>query len=361
MLPKSAVDRILNYPYASNDQSIFVKYIKNICRYIIDLIPTTISPNVITTTGLCLVLFSTIIQHVFVSVYSALFAALSLFIYQLLDDLDGMQGKRTNMYNNPTTEIFDHGCDSINMVLTVLNVISIFGINYYLSVLLLLSSLTIFYMPTWEHRHTGVMNFRSGGANPTESLLMTQLSFVLAALFPSIKCYTVHLIITLGVFFTALKCIRDSFNTINKPDAVNTLIPLIVTYIYGAFVVYHEQNILLITIPWLTATLELIWAEITYLNYNLVPFLCILSLQITLKSYSLILTVPLYMYQFLTHVWEVCYYYKMPHWYSLQPVLEHHNSTCHANGNDNPCNIRQPDKVLHKRYISKNQALKKYH
>lgn len=40
--------------------------------------------------------------------------------YEFFDALDGQQGKRVGMYTNATTELFDHGCDSITTVLSAI-------------------------------------------------------------------------------------------------------------------------------------------------------------------------------------------------------------------------------------------------
>ena len=42
-----------------------------------------------------------------------LMAAVSIFLYQTCDALDGAQGRRTGQ-DFPTEEIFDHGCDSVS-------------------------------------------------------------------------------------------------------------------------------------------------------------------------------------------------------------------------------------------------------
>jgi len=53
------------------------------------------------------------------------------------------------------------------------------------SLVLLISAICIFYFPTWEHLNTGVMIFREGPLNPTESLVMSQLSFLITAFYPN--------------------------------------------------------------------------------------------------------------------------------------------------------------------------------
>lgn len=119
IISNHAIDRIKNYSYSGKDLSFISKYYYPICNFIIKYIPIFVSPNLITLFGLFTVISSTISLLYFsflpISI-RYIICGISLFIYQLCDTIDGLQGKRTGMYYNPTTELFDHGCDS--MVLT---------------------------------------------------------------------------------------------------------------------------------------------------------------------------------------------------------------------------------------------------
>ncbi len=48
--------------------------------------------------------------------------AVGIFIYQTLDALDGKQARRTGS-SSPFGELFDHGCDSVSCVFSVLAVL----------------------------------------------------------------------------------------------------------------------------------------------------------------------------------------------------------------------------------------------
>ncbi|CAF3321015.1 unnamed protein product [Rotaria socialis] len=105
---------------------------------------------------------------------NCLIYGIALFIYQTSDALDGMQGKRVHMYENATTEIFDHGVDSIVTSLTIF---------------VLLTSFIGFHSPTYEHVVTRKMRFQSGPCNPTEALIGMQLIFLITAIYPSLWTY----------------------------------------------------------------------------------------------------------------------------------------------------------------------------
>jgi len=48
-----------------------------------------------------------------------LLAALSLFIYQTLDAVDGKQARKTGS-SSPMGQLFDHGCDSLVLTIMIL-------------------------------------------------------------------------------------------------------------------------------------------------------------------------------------------------------------------------------------------------
>ncbi|KAL0490824.1 cholinephosphotransferase [Acrasis kona] len=99
-----------------------------------------------------------------------------------------MQGKRVGMYQNPTTEMFDHGVDSCVTVLTAICMCKyVLAVDSSPIVLLVLCAVgfTGFHSPTYEHLITNKMIFRGGPTNPTEALIITQVVLVIAGLFPT--------------------------------------------------------------------------------------------------------------------------------------------------------------------------------
>lgn len=351
MLSELAINRIQNYPYQSNDQSILIKYIKYVCNIIINYIPLSVSPNIITVCGVGIVLLSTIIQYMYASIYSVIFCIISLFIYQILDNLDGMQGKRTNMYNNPTTELFDHGCDSITSVLTVFNIINIFNIeSIILSNLLFLFVTTVFYSPTWEHRHTQIMQFRGGISNPTECLLITQFGFLLTIIFPIVKHYIIIGIIISILMYNAILSIKTAItNVITVCKGVNieiikTIIPQILSILLVFYNICAKKNITILIVPWLISVIELIWSEITYLKYNISKVMIIYFCHAYMIYVDVLILIPFtvmyYFYTFNKHTNTMCRYLNMKKWYSLpQFMIKEDTGNNHTNNHNYTSNI----------------------
>jgi ethanolaminephosphotransferase len=57
-----------------------------------------------------------------------LYTAFALFAYQSLDAIDGKQARRTGMAG-PLGELFDHGCDAVNLMLTGLVIPALFRVE----------------------------------------------------------------------------------------------------------------------------------------------------------------------------------------------------------------------------------------
>jgi hypothetical protein len=101
-------DALRNYKYSGEDESFLAPFMYKLWSLFLILVPKRISPNCVTIFGLITVLISFVIIHINDnenSCFNCLIFGISLFIYQTADALDGMQGKRVHMYENPTTEV----------------------------------------------------------------------------------------------------------------------------------------------------------------------------------------------------------------------------------------------------------------
>ncbi len=127
---------------------------------------TLYRPNVITVSGLILV----IISHCLVALYAPNFTeenvppffwilcALFLFAYYILDAMDGKQARKTGS-SSPLGLIMDHGCDAMNACISSLTFAALLKLSPrdpspfpYLSALLLalLQTSVPFFFATWE-------------------------------------------------------------------------------------------------------------------------------------------------------------------------------------------------------------------
>ena len=86
-------------------------------------------------------------------------AAVALATYLNLDAIDGKQARRTGT-QGPLGELFDHGCDAINLLLTCITVPHGAGIPLTSTTALLLYAMTgmlVFFLATLEEWHTGTL------------------------------------------------------------------------------------------------------------------------------------------------------------------------------------------------------------
>lgn len=119
-----------------------------------------------------------------VPAWQAVLAALCLFTYSTLDNMDGKQARKTGT-GSALGLLFDHGCDAVNAGLlgpltaaAVLNT----GVEGPYTLVLWSYSITLFYVATWEEFHTGhlILPIVNG---PNEGLLMTMGTFLVTGLY----------------------------------------------------------------------------------------------------------------------------------------------------------------------------------
>ncbi|KAK7695143.1 hypothetical protein QCA50_002333 [Cerrena zonata] len=195
-IPPDALANLKKYSYKSVDKSLLSRHVLNpYWTWLVTLWPTWVAPNVITLSGLCMVLinFATLVyydpnylaekggatgppQWVYFT------WAAGLFIYQSLDAIDGKQARRTGM-SGPLGEMFDHGCDALNTTLEVILAGRALGLGRsWWTVASQAASLANFYLTTWEEYHTGQL-YLGVFSGPVEGILMIVGIYVISGIF----------------------------------------------------------------------------------------------------------------------------------------------------------------------------------
>ncbi|KAI7850087.1 hypothetical protein BDC45DRAFT_518963 [Circinella umbellata] len=181
------LENLRYYKYAATDKSLLTKYVlRHYWNACVNFFPRWMAPNLITLTGLVLMMFSVAIILTYVPdlqytdetprwIYFC-FAA-SLWLYSTLDNVDGKQARRTGT-SSPLGELFDHGCDAINCTFVALLQAAALGLGHSADAgILLLVTVIGFYLSTAEEYYTGVLYL--GIVNgPTEGILVTCLAFI---------------------------------------------------------------------------------------------------------------------------------------------------------------------------------------
>ncbi|KAI8142474.1 hypothetical protein BJV82DRAFT_615018 [Fennellomyces sp. T-0311] len=181
------LENLRYYKYAATDKSLLTKYVlRHYWNWAVTLFPTWMAPNLITLTGLVLMMINVVIILAYVPdllysdetprwIYFS-FAA-GLWLYSTLDNVDGKQARRTGT-SSPLGELFDHGCDAINCTFVALLQAAALGLGHSGDAgILLLVTIIGFYLSTAEEYYTGVLYL--GIVNgPTEGILVSCLAFL---------------------------------------------------------------------------------------------------------------------------------------------------------------------------------------
>eukprot|EP01114_Cavostelium_apophysatum_P023706 TRINITY_DN9019_c0_g1_i1.p1 TRINITY_DN9019_c0_g1~~TRINITY_DN9019_c0_g1_i1.p1 ORF type:complete len:417 (+),score=63.87 TRINITY_DN9019_c0_g1_i1:63-1253(+) len=181
---------LAKHKYSGKDDSILYNLVfTHVLDYVVaHFVPSWLAPNLITLIGTCTLILNLGIVSYYIPGLEAgpntpswicLLSAFCCFWYQMLDNMDGKQARKTGN-NTPLGELFDHGCDSLVVMIQSLIVASIasFGVSWLFISQIILTWM-LFWMSTWEAYHTGVLYL--GPINgPQEGLHSIQAMLVFA-------------------------------------------------------------------------------------------------------------------------------------------------------------------------------------
>lgn len=175
----SDIAGLRNYKYSAIDKSFIAHRILNPYWWtpLVEFFPRWVAPNLITLFGFVCVVVN-ILLLIYYSpnletqcpdwVYLSFF--FGLFWYQTMDNIDGKQARRTGT-SGPLGELFDHGCDALNTGIANLMGLNAMGVPQSMwYAIIVLTTLTNFYLNTWEEYHTGTL-YLSEISGPVEGLL----------------------------------------------------------------------------------------------------------------------------------------------------------------------------------------------
>jgi hypothetical protein len=319
-------DNIRNYNYSGRDLSMLSSMYNKMGIALLVLIRDSVSPNVITIAGASgvavsfalVLLFKRNIPHPALCIICFFL----LFFYQMMDILDGQQAKRVGMYHNPTTELFDHGFDSLTTMLVLYNLLSLAAVlesNYKLSLLIFVLAFSNFYLSTWEHTVTGVMTFKNIVSSPTDTIVITKLLFIVLAFYPGL--FHNRFIVILSISLVTVASVINFFDiAIRRIAKWNVLIiPLFLPWLQllVANTYALPLTIPLLVLPMLIAILTLIWVEITKVRYNLPLLLVVYAIGLLAPVWGTLLSGFVYAGLFIAYTSKMCRVLSMKHFYSI--------------------------------------------
>ena len=115
-------------------------------------------------------------------------SAVFIFIYQIADNIDGRQARRTNNAT-PLGELFDHGNDSLMIGIFALIVVLGLHISTIVTLVVLLMMYLIFFLSHWEEYHTGTL-ILNALLNPTELQLIMIIILLIESVYPEFITFT---------------------------------------------------------------------------------------------------------------------------------------------------------------------------
>lgn len=165
------------YQYISEDRSLLLPFLKRwVWQPMLRVVPYNVSPNALTTLGtfcaLASFVFALLIppkHHVFLFI-----SALLAFAYVTLDNLDGMQARRTQR-SSQLGEFLDHWFDCFNTGFIVMGLYFSAGISPSFLILLIAITNMAHFATMWEQRHTGILRLTRFGT--IEGILFTTILY----------------------------------------------------------------------------------------------------------------------------------------------------------------------------------------
>lgn len=130
-LSRDEKDRLSKWKYSVVDNSITTKLFTPWWKFIVQYVPITVAPNILSLAGLlCILYFFNLAfrySHLYANLISIVGAVL-VFAYTTLDAIDGMHARRTGN-SSPLGELFDHTCDNVSVPFAVLGMTLCLGIS----------------------------------------------------------------------------------------------------------------------------------------------------------------------------------------------------------------------------------------
>lgn len=214
-IPQKYLPNLNKHCYTSVDHSLMSRTImKRYWDYVLQFVPTTIAPNVITLTGFVAGMSSFLVLAYYYFLHDAEFpvwvwwyAAASLFLYQTCDAIDGKQARRTGTCS-ALGELFDHGCDALLTPFVQINQALALGSGPSVLYFYLIQSSLAFFIAIWDQYTTGILVLGFISA-PTEGILLACVNFIISGIFttriwdtPVIGPHTIHVPRSLTAYVT---------------------------------------------------------------------------------------------------------------------------------------------------------------
>ena len=228
-IPHEALANMNNFKYKSTDDSIMYNKCMSPClNVLVDFLPRWLAPNLITFISLSFNIFAAIISYndggfdfsVKLKPSTCIVIGVFQLIYQLLDNIDGKQARRTGN-STPFGMLMDHGCDVFTNIFTAYNLskLALVGNDNILSFSVFFGLIVGFYMMTYEEYKLGEMHFPPINGTDEGNFFVFLLGIVCGLFGQDFLYYaiidkysfTIGKLIQLGVMLGGLSCIYNLY------------------------------------------------------------------------------------------------------------------------------------------------------
>ena len=127
-ITKEGLLQLQNYKYQAGRYTALENALQTFWNATVSLLPMWLAPNLVTFIGWLILLSSSLTFFIYSLSFKAtipswcfFYSAISIFIYQTLDAIDGKQARRTNS-SSVLGQLFDHGCDAFSTSFIMLSI-----------------------------------------------------------------------------------------------------------------------------------------------------------------------------------------------------------------------------------------------
>ena len=257
-LPQETLQNLNSFKYkCTNNSIIYNRCMSPFLNKVVNYLPTWLAPNLITFVSLCFNIFAAIISYLDGGLdfsyklkrRTCFVIGIFQLIYQLLDNIDGKQARRTGN-STPFGMLMDHGCDVFTNIFTAFNLskLLLLGNDDYFSFSIFFGLILGFYMMTYEEYKIGEMHFPSINGTDEGNFFVFLLGIFLAfagqdymAIVISEKySFTVGKLIGTVVLLGGISCVFNLYLHIYQKKGAKEMIKIfLMVFLFMPLLLFH--------------------------------------------------------------------------------------------------------------------------
>jgi ethanolaminephosphotransferase len=242
------LENMKKFQYKTSDASLLYNKCMSPClNKVVNIFPIWLAPNIITLFSLgCNIIAASI--TFFDSGFdfsnelkssTCIIIGLTQFLYQILDNLDGKQARRTGS-SSPFGMLLDHGCDIFTNCLTCFNLshLALLGNNSFYSVTVFIGLILGFYAMTYEEYKLGELHFPIVNATDEGNVILSSFAIFCGFFgqrwlnYNIFSNFTISKLIGLFSFGGGISCVYNLFNHTCKKKGIKECLKIFLDWLY---------------------------------------------------------------------------------------------------------------------------------